>query len=166
MAIIGVAAIVGLFSERKMMKRHTVRFCLGLLGTLLLVGCSRDLAFTVRFQSIEGLRTGDRVLADTHAIGSVAAVVYGDQGDYRVDVRIAREHAENLGRQSIFFIDVDPRQPDRKALMVIARCPSRVKRTSSSTKPSLIVATSPRRTWVPSGRVTTGRSANSCPRSR
>lgn len=101
------------------MKRQAIRFCLGLMGTLLMVGCSNDLAFTVRFQAIEGLRTEDRVWMETQMIGAVVAVAYSDKGDYRVAVRIAREHVEKLGQQSVFFIDVDPEQPDRKALMVL-----------------------------------------------
>lgn len=102
------------------MKRQAIRYYLGLIVGLLLTGCSGYLEFAVRFTAIEGLRTGDRVWAETQPIGSVAAVDYSDRGDYQVAVRVEREHAGALGRESVFFIDADPQQPERKALMVIA----------------------------------------------
>ncbi len=87
---------------------------------LLLTGCSGALDFTVRFEAVDGLRTGDRVLAETEMIGSVSGIAYTDQGDYRVAVRIERLHADTLGRGSVFYIDTDPVKPGRKALMVLA----------------------------------------------
>jgi signal transduction histidine kinase len=96
---------------------------LGLIGGVLL-GCSGDLEFTIRFKAIDGLRTGDRFWAEELVIGSVPAVDYTDQGDYRVAVTVARAHAAKLDRNSIFYIDADPQRPERKALMAIA-APSR-----------------------------------------
>jgi ABC-type transporter Mla subunit MlaD len=90
-----------------------------LIGAIL-VGCSGDLEFAVQFKAINGLRAGDRLLAEELAIGSVPAVDYTDQGDYRVAVTVARAHAAKLDRNSIFYIDADPQRPERKALMAIA----------------------------------------------
>ncbi len=86
----------------------------------LLAGCGGDLDFTVRFDAIDALRTDDRVLADSTAIGSVAGIEDTAEGDYRVAVRIERRHADTLGRASVFYIDADPQKPGRKALMVLA----------------------------------------------
>ena len=95
--------------------------CLGsVLVGLLFAGCSGELNFIVRFETIDALRTGDRVLAASETIGSVSGIEYTDQGDYRVAVRIERPHADALGRASVFFIDADPQKPGRKALMVLA----------------------------------------------
>ncbi len=100
------------------MKSWGTGLVLGLLG-LVLTGCSGDLGFTVRFKAVDGLRTGDRVWAEAQAIGAVTAVEYSDQADYRVAVRIERRYAETLGQRSIFYVDSDPQQPERKALVVI-----------------------------------------------
>ncbi|MDJ0667961.1 MAG: hypothetical protein QNJ61_11805 [Desulfobacterales bacterium] len=91
-----------------------------LLVGVILVGCRGDLEFAIRFQAIDGLRTGDRFLTEERAIGAVQAVDYSDQGDYRVAVKVARAHAAKLDRNSIFYIDADPQRPERKALMAIA----------------------------------------------
>jgi ABC-type transporter Mla subunit MlaD len=93
-------------------------FGIGLIGAIV-VGCSSDLEFTIRFKAVEGLRTGDRLMAEDLVIGSVQAVDYVDQGDYRVAVTVVRAHTDKLDRNSIFYIDADPLQPGRKALMVI-----------------------------------------------
>ncbi len=100
------------------MKLQGLGLVLGLMG-LMLAGCSGDLDFTIRFKAVDGLRTGDRVWADAQTIGSVSAVDYSDQADYLVAVRIERAYAETLGQESIFYVDADPQQPERKALMVI-----------------------------------------------
>ncbi len=96
-----------------------MRLALSLIGVIL-IGCSGDLEFAIRFKAVDGLRTGDRLIAEERAIGSVQAVDYSDQGDYRVAVKVARAHAAKLDRNSIFYIDVDPQRPERKALMAIA----------------------------------------------
>lgn len=90
-----------------------------LMGAIL-VGCSGDLGFTIRFKSVDGLRTGDRFMAEERVIGSVQAVDYTDQGDYRVAVTVARAHAAKLDRNSLFYIDADPQRPERRALMAMA----------------------------------------------
>ncbi len=100
--------------------RVGIKCLVGVLAGLLLAGCGGDLDFTVRFDEVDGLRTGDRVLAASETIGSVSGIEYTDQGDYRVAVRIERPHADALGRASVFFIDADPQKPGRKALMVLA----------------------------------------------
>ncbi len=58
-----------------------------LLVGAILIGCSGDLEFAIRFKAIDGLRTGDRLIAEESVIGSVQAVDYTDQGDYRSAVR-------------------------------------------------------------------------------
>ncbi len=99
--------------------RVGLKSLVGVLAGLLLAGCGGDLNFTVRFDEVDGLRTGDRVLAATEAIGTVSGIEYTHQGDYRVAVHIERRQVDTLGRESVFFIDADPQHPGRRALMVL-----------------------------------------------
>ena len=100
------------------MKSWGTGVLLGLMG-LMFTGCSGDLDFSIRFKAVDGLGTGDRVWADGQTIGSVSAVDYSDQADYRVAVRIESQYTTALGQRSIFYVDADPQEPERKALMVI-----------------------------------------------
>ena len=101
------------------MRTRSRLLVISLIGAMI-AGCSGDLEFALRFKAVDGLRTGDHLVAEERVMGMVQAVDYTHPGDYRVAVTVPRAQAAKLDRNSIFFIDTDPQRPGRKALMVIA----------------------------------------------
>ena len=90
------------------------------LCSLLSTGISAD-AFTlnIRFETINGLVVGDRVLLDDAHIGHVRRIDYESTADFTVRLSIDRAFAEFLTEYSRFVVVVDPRDRDRMAVEVI-----------------------------------------------
>jgi len=97
----------------------TRKICLTIL-TLLLFGCKPgDMNFKIRYDRIDGLKQGDRVLFEQNQIGTVTKVLYTAEGRYEADVAIRKEFASAATKDSEFFIVSDPQQKDKKAVEII-----------------------------------------------
>jgi len=73
----------------------------------------------IRYDRIEGLKQGDRVIFEQNQIGAVTGVVYTAAGRYEVDVAIKEEFANAATEYSEFFIVSDPQAGDKKAVEII-----------------------------------------------
>jgi len=88
-----------------------------LLSLSLIAGWfSSDLDIEIRFNQIDGLKTGGRVLFEKNAIGEVTDVFYEKDGTYRVDVTIQDDFKNAVTEFSRFFIANDVSSPDVKAV--------------------------------------------------
>lgn len=87
---------------------------------LLFGGCiQQDLTIIIRFDQIEGLTKGGRVIFEQNHIGDVKEVLYSDEGHYDVTVVIKKEFAPAVTEYSEFFINDDPQQDGKKAVEMI-----------------------------------------------
>jgi hypothetical protein len=98
-----------------------MRRLLILLAVLLFnLGCSSgDLHLKIRFDQINGLKTGERILFEENAIGEVTDVFYEKEGTYLVGVEIDSDFKNAVTGNSQFFIIKDPFTPDSKAIEMV-----------------------------------------------
>ncbi|MCF8146418.1 MAG: hypothetical protein K9N21_21130 [Deltaproteobacteria bacterium] len=98
-----------------------MRRILILLAVLSLnLGCfSGDLHLKIRFDQINGLKTGERILFEENAIGEVTDVFYEKEGTYLVGVEIHSDFKNAVTGNSQFFIIKDPFTPDSKAIEMV-----------------------------------------------
>ncbi len=80
---------------------------------------SSDLNLKIRFDQINGLKSGERILFEENAIGKVTDVFYEKDGTYLVDVAINRDFKNAVTGNSRFFIVNDPSDPGSKAIEMI-----------------------------------------------
>jgi len=80
---------------------------------------SRDLNFKIRFDEINGLKFGERIVFEENAIGKVTNVFYEKDGTYLVEVEIISDFKNAVTCNSQFFIVKDPSDPGRKAIQMI-----------------------------------------------
>jgi len=99
-------------------KRHTILpFVVSL--SLLFFGCEEGpLKFSVRYGTLGELRSRAPVYFEKTQIGRIDKIVSTDNGDYLVEVSIDPEHKGAATENSKFFIQDDPFQPERKAIIV------------------------------------------------
>ena len=105
---------------------HTAK-CLKSMGcilaglfVILALGCQpKDLNLVIRWDTINGLQSGDRVLLDANAVGTVTDVFYTTQGDYRVSISIQHAFANAATTEAQFYIAADPGQAGHKAINII-----------------------------------------------
>lgn len=98
------------------------KICLMLLAICLIAefGCRIGAVnLKIRYDRIEGLKQGDRVIFEQNQIGTVTGVVYTATGRYEVDAAIKAEFADAATEYSEFFIVSDPQAGDRKAIEII-----------------------------------------------
>lgn len=84
--------------------------------SLLFLGCERDLDINIRYDQIEGLKKGDRVIFEKNDIGIVKEVTYRAEGDYIVEVTIRKDFINSATEHSRFFIVADPQNQGNKAV--------------------------------------------------
>jgi len=73
----------------------------------------------VRYDQIEGLKEGDRVISEQNHIGKVAGVFYSEDGYYVADLVIKKDFASAATEHSKFFIIADPENKGKKAIEMI-----------------------------------------------
>lgn len=78
-----------------------------------------DLGLSIRYERVNGLTTGDRVLMDRSEIGRVTAVAYSGDGDFEVKVAIQPEFRPAATENTRFFITADPAAQDRRAIEIL-----------------------------------------------
>ena len=64
-----------------------------------------DLDFIIKFNSVDGLKKGGRVIYEKQPIGSVDEIVYTEQGIFLVNVSIKKEFADRATKSTLFVID-------------------------------------------------------------
>jgi paraquat-inducible protein B len=91
---------------------------------LLFWGCTESsLTLQVRYADVLGLQQDDPVYFKQNGIGKVQKVTYTQQGDYLVAITIAPEFKNVATVDSRFFIDIDPRNQQRKAITIVQEQP-------------------------------------------
>ena len=91
-----------------------------LLLTLVFVGCKESgLNLKIRYDQIQGLKEGDRVIFEQTHIGRVASVFYSEDGYYVVEVAIKKDFANAATEHSRFLITPDPLNENEKAIEII-----------------------------------------------
>jgi paraquat-inducible protein B len=95
------------------------KFLTVLAVCLLVLGCKDALNFKIRYDKIQGLKQGDRVIFEENNIGGVTHVLYTAEGTYVVDVAIQKEFANAATEYSQFFIIADPQDSERKAIEIV-----------------------------------------------
>ena len=84
------------------------------------LGCKESgLDVTIKYDQIQGLEEGDRVIFEQNHIGEVTRIFYSEDGYYTVDVEIRRAFANAGTEHSKFFITDDPKNKGRKAIEII-----------------------------------------------
>ncbi len=73
----------------------------------------------IRYDRVEGLKQGDRVIFEQNQVGIVTGIVYTAEGRYEVDAAIKAEFANTATEHSEFFIISDPQAGDNKAVEII-----------------------------------------------
>ena len=78
-----------------------------------------NLELKIRFDKVQGLKKGNRVMFEETHIGDVNRVVYTDQGDFLVDVSIVHDFVASATEYSRFTIISDPSKKEDKAIEMI-----------------------------------------------
>ncbi|MCG6905697.1 MAG: hypothetical protein LJE63_03650 [Desulfobacteraceae bacterium] len=78
-----------------------------------------DLGLTIKYERVDGLTRGDRVLMERTEIGRVTDVVYSDAGAFEVKVAIRREFRPAATENSRFTIIADPAAAERRAIEML-----------------------------------------------
>ncbi len=87
---------------------------------LVFLGCKeRALNLKIRYDQIQGLKEGDRVIFEQNHIGKVTGVFYSEEGYYIVDLAIKRAFANAATEHSKFFIINDLKNKGKKAIEMI-----------------------------------------------
>lgn len=87
------------------------------VASLALLGCKEEPAhLRIKYDQIQGIEKGNRVLFDQKQIGRVTEVSYKKEGYYLVDVEIANEFADDLTEYSKFFITADKENAGKMAV--------------------------------------------------
>lgn len=98
----------------------TKRILISLILPLALLGCKESgLSLKIRFDQIQGLKEGDRVIFEQSDIGHVTAVSYPADGYYMVDLAIKSSFAGAATENSKFFVVEDAQNKGHKAVEVI-----------------------------------------------
>ena len=89
---------------------------------LILLACqTKTLKIHIRFNDIQGLVKGDRVVAEGVQIGKVSGVEYTSQGDFLVHIVVPEQFRDRLTEGSRFYIVNDPDEAEKKAIEVVGR---------------------------------------------
>lgn len=96
------------------------RVLIPMMLALAFLGCKDgDLCLKIRYDQVQDLKEGDRVIFEKNHIGEVTDVFYSENGYYVVDLAIERHFANAANEHSKFFIIADPKHKGKKAVEVI-----------------------------------------------
>jgi ABC-type transporter Mla subunit MlaD len=76
------------------------------------------LTLTVQFDATQGIKVADPVIFEQNRIGTVKSIRYTAEGHYLLAIAVQKEFKHALTVDSLFYIDRDPVEPGRKALIV------------------------------------------------
>ena len=96
------------------------RILILLMLPLVFLGCGDDaLNIKIRYDQIQGLKEGDRVVFEQNHIGKVTGISYRADSYYVADLAIKNHFANAATENSKFFIIADPQNTGRKAIEII-----------------------------------------------
>lgn len=99
--------------------KNIYRLLLLLIMSLALFGCEEGpLNISVRYDSLGELKSNAPVYYGEKEVGHIEKIVSTDHGDYLIEVMIAPEHKGVATEGSKFFIEDDPRDSNRKVLII------------------------------------------------
>ncbi|MCF8082788.1 MAG: MlaD family protein [Deltaproteobacteria bacterium] len=106
------------------MKTASTRMIIGLTVLLLLSPGAwgfpdPDLHVTIRFDRIDGLTSGDRVLFEENHIGNVESVTYEKEGRYTVEISIQSNFINAATTLSEFYVVNDPQAQKKRAIQMV-----------------------------------------------
>ena len=99
-----------------MLKKIVILVIISMIG----LGCeAENLNLFIRFDHIDGLRSGDSLIFETNRIGKVDEVTYAKKGDYLVELMIYKAYANAATEHARFYIISDPQNNGRSAVEMI-----------------------------------------------
>lgn len=102
-----------------MNSKNIYRLFVLILMSLVFFGCEDGpLKISVRYDSLGELKPESSVYYEKTEVGHIEKIVSTERGDYLVEVLISPEHKELATDNSQFFIDDDPFNSQRKALVI------------------------------------------------
>jgi len=104
--------------EKKMLKKTLPLLLIATLFVIQACG-EKDLNLKIRFDQVQGLKQGNRVVFEQNHIGDVNQVVYTEQGAFLVDISILNNFAASATEHSRFLIVSDPKHESNKAVEMI-----------------------------------------------
>lgn len=91
-----------------------------IITAICLLGCNQGgLKMKVRFDDTGGLKNGDHVYHQDEVVGVVTDVSETDEAKYLAAVTLKRETAAKTTRQNRFFVDQDPKEDNRSAIVMV-----------------------------------------------
>ena len=91
-----------------------------LMLPLIFLACTESgLNLKIRYDQVQGLKQGDRVMFEENHIGMVEGVNYSDEGFYLVEIKIKKDFAKAATEHSRFFIITDSQDKSHKAVEMI-----------------------------------------------
>jgi len=95
------------------------KFLMLLLVSLVFLGCEETgLNLKVRYDQIQGLNEGDRVIFEQNHVGEVAGIFYSEEGYYLVNVVIRKDFVNAATDHSKFLITWDPEKEGKRAIEI------------------------------------------------
>ena len=102
-----------------MNSKNIYRLFVLILMSLIFFGCEEGpLKISVRYDSLGELKPKSFVYYEKTEVGHIEKIVSTERGDYLVEVLITSEHKGIATDNSLFFIDDDPFDSQRKALAI------------------------------------------------
>ena len=90
-----------------------------LLLAMSFIGCKETgLNLKIRYNQIQNLNEGDRVIFEQNHIGQVVDVFYSEDGYYMVNVAIKKDFANAVTEHSKFFVTSDPLNEGEKSIEI------------------------------------------------
>jgi len=78
-----------------------------------------SLNLKIRFNQVQGLKQGNRVIFGQNHIGTVKRLFYSDEGFFIVDIAIKKDFTDTATEHSRFSIITDPQNQENKAVEMI-----------------------------------------------
>ncbi len=101
---------------KKMFKKIIILIIVSFIG----MGCeAKGLHLVIKFDHIDGLTSGDRVVFEANRIGSVDEITYTKDGSYLVGLMIEKAFVNAATEDTRFLIVSDPQNNGRKAVELI-----------------------------------------------
>jgi hypothetical protein len=92
-----------------------------IIVTACLLGCNQGgLKLKVRFDDIDGLKSNDRIYRQEKVVGVVTEVIKTDENNYMAALTLKKEIGVEATQQSRFYIDQDPKEDNRPAIIMVA----------------------------------------------
>lgn len=89
------------------------------VGLLASSGCQENpLRLNLRFDDVEGLVRGDRVVSGMEQMGRVENIKYTDRGDFLVEIVILEKFRNSMTTESKFYLIDDPERDGKMAIGV------------------------------------------------